>query len=192
MERELHFGPVAKDSRPPRRSVRLLGPPLARACTVHASEGWIRIEETTDGIHVCVDTSRVGKRRGDITITGPTDKAVIPVSVEITPKQQPPPPACPSPITTAEPSTASAPPPAAPPRPLAASLGRLRGTVTTAQPPDDAGRKPAPPSTDTERVSELDRLRRWCPRSHHTRIPTAVVLLLRELCVARSRSSGDR
>jgi hypothetical protein len=44
-------------------------------------------------------------------------------------------------------------------------------TVTIAQPTGDAGGKPAPPSTNTERVSELDRLRiwRWLPHNRRAR-----------------------
>ncbi|HET9254069.1 MAG TPA: caspase family protein [Pseudonocardiaceae bacterium] len=133
-ERELHFGQVARGAIPPRRSVRLQGSPLARACTARASESWIRIDEAAEGIQVSVDTSRVGTFRGEITITGPTGEAVIPVSLEITSAREPPPPAHPSPVATPGPSTTSATSPAATP-----------GTVTTAQPAGDAIRKPARP-----------------------------------------------
>ncbi|MGH3695948.1 MAG: hypothetical protein ACRDRX_18475 [Pseudonocardiaceae bacterium] len=190
VERELHFGQVAKDASPARRTVRLLGPPLARACTFQASDRWIRIEETTEGIQVSVDTSRAGTLRGDITITGPTGKAVIPVDVEITPEPEPPPPAIASPVTTAGPRTGPAPPPAARTRRPAALLPRVLGTVTAdqpapgrassgtaAQPPDSAGPKPAP--LTIERVSDFDRfLQRWLPLSRSARTLTAVALLL--------------
>lgn len=111
-ERELHFGQVAKDSSPARRAVHLQGPPLARACTFEASDSWIRIDETTDGIHVSVDTSRAGTLRGEITIKGPTGDAVIPVEVEVevTPGAEPPLPASANLVDAAEPRLASAPP----------------------------------------------------------------------------------
>jgi WD40 repeat protein len=155
VKRELRFGQVAQDLSPPRRSVRLQGPPLARACTFQASESWIQITETTEGIDVRVDTSRAGMLHGDITITGPTGKAVIPVSVEITPEQRRPPAASPRPITATRHSTA-------------------------AQPPADVGQKPVPQSTDTKRVPELDRRRsrRWLPRTRRTRTLTVTASLL--------------
>lgn len=112
-ERELHFGQVAKDSSPTPRTVHLLGPPLAQACTFQASDSWIRIDETTEGIHVSVDTSQAGTLRGEITIKGPTGDAVILVDVEVTPGAEPPPPTSASPVDTAEPWTASATPSAA-------------------------------------------------------------------------------
>ena len=48
-ETELRFGPLAQGSPPPRRTVRLLGPPIARACRPEASHRWIHVEETAEG-----------------------------------------------------------------------------------------------------------------------------------------------
>jgi hypothetical protein len=80
-----HFGQVAQDSGPAHRTVRLLGPPLARACTLVPSHGWIRVDETDDGFDVTVDTSVTGTRSGSIAVTGPTGEAVIAVDVEVVP-----------------------------------------------------------------------------------------------------------
>jgi hypothetical protein len=125
-EHELRFGQVAKDSSPAHRTVHLLGPPLARTCTFQASANWIRVEETSEGFDVSVDTATAGKLHGDIALTGPTGEAVIIVDVEVTPSPpQPPPTAKPSPsrdeLTTDNRAQASTPtrtpPPDGPPAP---------------------------------------------------------------------------
>jgi hypothetical protein len=81
----LHFGRVSEDSGPAHRVVRLLGPPLARACTLMPSHDWIRVDETADGFDVTVDTSATGPRSGSIAITGPTGETAIAVDVEVVP-----------------------------------------------------------------------------------------------------------
>jgi hypothetical protein len=114
-ERELHFGTVIVDVDPGARVVRLLGPPLARACTFQTSESWIRVAETADGIAVSVETARAGSHRGSLTLKGPTGEVVIPVEVEVR--------AVPAPVTakSAQPEPApvaavpSSPRPEAPP-----------------------------------------------------------------------------
>jgi hypothetical protein len=91
----LGFGDVVRDSDPPHRTVQLLDPPLARACTAVPSHDWIRIDETTDGLDVTVDTSTPGSHRGSIAVTGPTGEAVITVDVAVVPgtgRRQPSPP----------------------------------------------------------------------------------------------------
>jgi len=85
VEDALHFGQVTKDSIPHHRTVRLLGPPLARACTFAASDPWIRLNETPEGVEVSINTEETGILRGHITIKGPIGEAVIPVDVEVTP-----------------------------------------------------------------------------------------------------------
>jgi len=84
VEPELHFGQVHQGSNPPQHTLHLLGPPLARAGTVHTSHSWIQVDQTGEGIDVSVDTSRTGNLRGDITITGPTGEATVTVDVVIT------------------------------------------------------------------------------------------------------------
>ena len=49
-ETELHFGKRQQGSAPPHRMVRLLGPPIARACAPCVSHDWIRVNETTEGL----------------------------------------------------------------------------------------------------------------------------------------------
>jgi hypothetical protein len=83
MERELDFGQVVKDSASPHRTIHVLGPPLARTYKFQASDNWIRVRETSGGLDVSVDTSRVGWQRGEITLTCPTGETLITVQVEI-------------------------------------------------------------------------------------------------------------
>ena len=59
-ETELHFGKRQQGSTPPHRMVRLLGPPIARACAPRVSHDWIRVNETTEGFDISVDTTRTG------------------------------------------------------------------------------------------------------------------------------------
>ncbi len=141
-ERDLHFGQVAKDSRPVHREIHLLGPPIARACTFQPSQGWIRIEETTDGLDVSVDTSQAGEFRGNIAIKGPTGKALIPVDVEVTPSPEEPAAHDPTPIVTAE----SIPIPA--PRPIAEARQAPQPAIerTSASPSHPAGEPSYPPA----------------------------------------------
>jgi uncharacterized RDD family membrane protein YckC len=84
-ETELHFGETRQGSAPPHRTVRLLGPPIARACTPRASHAWIRVEETAEGFDISVDTSNAGILRGTLDLKGPTGEAVIAIDVELLP-----------------------------------------------------------------------------------------------------------
>ena len=85
-ETELHFGERQQGSAPPHRLVRLLGPPIARACTPCASHDWIGVDETTEGFDISVDTTRTGTLRGSVDLKGPTGTAVIAVDVELLPQ----------------------------------------------------------------------------------------------------------
>jgi len=86
-ETELHFGQIEQGSAPPHRPVRLLGPPLARACAPRASHDWIRVTETPEGFDVSVDTASAGTLRGTLDLTGPTGEAEIAIEVELLPTQ---------------------------------------------------------------------------------------------------------
>ena len=66
--------------------VKLLGPPIARACSPRASDDWIRANETTDGVDIWVDTARTGTLRGSLDLKGPTGEATIAVDVELLPQ----------------------------------------------------------------------------------------------------------
>ena len=85
-ETELHFGERQQGSAPPHRLVRLLGPPIARACAPCASHDWIGVNETTEGFDISVDTLRTGTLRGSVDLKGPTGTAVIAVDVELLPQ----------------------------------------------------------------------------------------------------------
>jgi Caspase domain len=88
-ETELHFGKRQQGSTPPHRMVRLLGPPIARACAPRASDDWIRVKETSEGFDISVDTTRTGTLRGSLGLKGPTGTAVIAVEAEILPQAAP-------------------------------------------------------------------------------------------------------
>jgi hypothetical protein len=112
-ETELHFGRIAQGSIPPHRTVQLLGLPIARACVPHASHDWIRVNETSEGLDISVDTSRTGLLRGSVELKGPTGEAVIAVDVELIPT----PPEAPSPPSR-EPTDHRIPEPTPVPTPL--------------------------------------------------------------------------
>ena len=82
-ETELYFGEQPQGSKSRHRLVRLLGPPIARACAPHVSHDWIHVNETTEGLDVWVDTTGSGALRGSVNLKGPTGEAVIVVDVEL-------------------------------------------------------------------------------------------------------------
>jgi Caspase domain len=85
-ETELHLGQIEQHSASPHRTVRLLGPPLARACVPRASHDWIRVQETPDGLDISIDTAGVGRLRGSVEVKGPTGDAVVTIDVELIPR----------------------------------------------------------------------------------------------------------
>jgi hypothetical protein len=82
---ELHFGEHRQGSDPPHRTIRLPGPPIARACVPQVSGEWIRVTKTAEGLDVSVDTAGTGTLRGNINLKGPTGTAVIAIDVELVP-----------------------------------------------------------------------------------------------------------
>ncbi len=84
---ELRFEPVLPGAEPPHLVVQLLGPPVARICTPHASDDWIHVEETPDGFDISVDTRAT--RTGTLNLKGPTGEADLPVTVTILPAEEP-------------------------------------------------------------------------------------------------------
>jgi hypothetical protein len=85
-ETELHFGQRPQGSAAPHHVVRLLGPHIARACTPHASDDWIRVNPTPEGFDIAVDTTRTGPLRGNLDLKGLTGEAVIAIDAEILPQ----------------------------------------------------------------------------------------------------------
>ena len=85
-ETELHFGEHRQGSDPPHRMVRLLGPPIARACAPRASHDWIHVNETTEGFDISIDTTSTGTLRGSVDLKGPTGAAVIAIDAELLPQ----------------------------------------------------------------------------------------------------------
>ncbi|MBV9204305.1 MAG: caspase family protein [Actinobacteria bacterium] len=83
IRRDLHFGRVERGSAPPHRMIRLLGPPIARACAPCPSHEWIRVHQVADELDISVDTSGAGTLRGSIGLKGPTGEAVIAVDVDL-------------------------------------------------------------------------------------------------------------
>lgn len=141
-EPDLHFGHVRRGSEPLRRTIHLLGPPLARASTFEASDTWMTVEEAPDGLDVSVDTSEVGEFQGHITVTGPTGEVTIPVDVEITgsPTEQPAPTL--EPVAGSERAPADAAGPTLPGKPRAGSHAE---PVTSAA---AESHSPSPPAID--------------------------------------------
>jgi Caspase domain len=88
-ETELHFGQRPQGSAAPHHVVRLLGPHIARACTPHASDDWIRVNPTPEGFDIAVDTTRTGPLRGNLDLKGFTGEAVIAIDAEILPQAAP-------------------------------------------------------------------------------------------------------
>ena len=82
-ETVLHFGEHRQGSAPPHRTLRLLGPPIARACTSRASGDWIRVDQTAEGFDISVDTATTGVLCGTLELKGPTGEAVIAIDIEL-------------------------------------------------------------------------------------------------------------
>ena len=82
-ETQLDFGQIEQGSASPHRTVRLLGPPIARACVPHPSDAWIRVTETAGGFDVSVDTSRTGTLHGTLDLKGPTGEATITIYADL-------------------------------------------------------------------------------------------------------------
>lgn len=139
-EPELHFGEVAIGADVSVRMVRLLGPPIARACVVQTSENWISVADTAEGISVSVDTNRAGTHHGSLTVKGPTGEAVIPVDVHVTAPATVPPSSGPPVASTA---------PNAPSTPAAAAKVESAAPVTAVLLPAEAASAPQPPAAHT-------------------------------------------
>jgi Caspase domain len=92
-ETELHFGRVERGSASPHRVVRLLGPPIARACVPHPLSGWIRVDQTADGLDISIDTAGSGLLRGSLDLKGPAGEGAIAIDVDLVPS-----PATPAPL----------------------------------------------------------------------------------------------
>ena len=86
----LDFGRIPGGSTPPKRSVTMQGPPLARHCVVQPKQPWLRVDPTRDGMEVHVDTATPGHLSGDIALKGVADESVIHVEAEVTPADGPP------------------------------------------------------------------------------------------------------
>ena len=113
--RELHFGRVEQGSPSPHRTVRLAGPPLARACPPRPSHDWIRVAQAASGLDVSVDTARAGTLRGSIALKGPAGEAVIAVDVDLVTPAPAAPALAPAPAPAPAPIWPEARPAAAPP-----------------------------------------------------------------------------
>jgi hypothetical protein len=81
--RDLHFGRVEQGSAPPRRTVRLLGPPIARACVARPSHDWIRVDQSAERLDIAIDTGSPGTLLGSVSLQGPTGEAVIAIDVDV-------------------------------------------------------------------------------------------------------------
>ena len=163
-ESELHFGEVAVGADAGIRIVRLLGPPLARACTVRPSESWITVSDTAEGVAVSVATGRVGTHRGVLTVSGPTGEVLIPVDVQV--REPSPAPLAAAAGPPAAPAAVSATPEEATPQPPAptmlvtatTSIGAGAPTPPQAAPPSQP---PAASGADPTAAPSSDRRSPW-------------------------------
>jgi hypothetical protein len=80
----LDFGQVPPDHPAPHRSIRLGGPPLARAVTVRPSADWISVSQDGDTLDVSVATGGAGALRGSLTLSGTPGEVVVPVTASVT------------------------------------------------------------------------------------------------------------
>ena len=80
---ELHFGRVEQGSAPPHRTVRLLGPPIARTCVPRPSHEWIRVEQAGEGLDISIDTAGTGTLQGSLDLKGSTGEAVIAIDINL-------------------------------------------------------------------------------------------------------------
>ncbi|MGA5553557.1 caspase family protein [Streptomyces lavendulocolor] len=80
---DLRFDPVYQHAVPPLRHVRLLGPPLARACTPRTESDRLHATPSGDGLDVTLDTADPGPVTGDILLKGYAGEAVVHVEAEV-------------------------------------------------------------------------------------------------------------
>jgi ABC-type transport system involved in multi-copper enzyme maturation permease subunit len=81
---ELTFGIQRQGSEPAHRTVRLLGPHIARACTARASHDQIGVNLAPEGLDIWINTATPGILHGSVSVQGPTGTAEISVSGEVT------------------------------------------------------------------------------------------------------------
>jgi molecular chaperone DnaK len=82
---KLDFGAVTQGAPPPKRVIRLLGPPIARECSVSVSHEWIHIEKSSEVLEVTIETTQPGALHGRISLSGLTGEAAIELDVELVP-----------------------------------------------------------------------------------------------------------
>jgi len=126
----LHFGQVAQGSPAPHQTIQLLGPPIARAATPHASDDWIRLNETIDGIDISIDTARVGTLHGTVDVKGPAGRTLVTIDVEVVP-----PPSEPAPPPRSGPRASQSPAPLPTPRPQPGEAAAPRQSPPSVTPP---------------------------------------------------------
>ena len=80
---ELHFGRIEQGSAPPRQTVQLLGPPIARACVPRPSHDWIRVDQKAENLDISIDTVDTGTLRGSLSLKGPTGEAAIAIDIDL-------------------------------------------------------------------------------------------------------------
>ncbi|KUN95111.1 caspase, EACC1-associated type [Streptomyces resistomycificus] len=85
----LDFGSVPEGSAPRRQSVTLGGPPLARHCVAQSKESWLRVEPSTTGLNIRVETFTQGPLAGDVVLKGVAGEAVVHVEVVVEPAHEP-------------------------------------------------------------------------------------------------------
>jgi hypothetical protein len=80
---EIHFDGVVAGAPSPHRTVALLGPPIARACTPVVSDDWLVATIVGSGVDVAIDTGTTGRLQGTLTLRAATGEVVIPVDADV-------------------------------------------------------------------------------------------------------------
>jgi hypothetical protein len=173
---ELHFGQAEQGSSPPHQIVRLLGPPIARACVPRPSDAWIRVDQVAEGLDISIDTTGTGALRGSLDLKGPTGEAVIAIDIDLVAR----PPRTPASRGPRAPTDQGSIAPAAladkPQRPPSALLTPVSPSpqsgspVSTKTPPHDMGGQASPDRHLTRADSEPAGLQ---PTAHLTSSGTA-------------------
>lgn len=143
-------------------TIRLSGPPLARACTFTSAQPWLRLTEVDGGVDVAVAGTATETRHGSVVVKGPTGRVEVPV---VAPAADAPPSVAPKPAerAPATPAAEAAPEPT-PVRPVAPPIP-AGSTAVPRTPPKPGGDRPTAPPTAEPKPSTAGRAARRTPPS---------------------------
>jgi hypothetical protein len=88
-ETHLDLGTRQLGTEPDHQVIRLLGPPIARACEVRDRPEWIGVRQTAEGLDIWIGIAAPGTFQGSITLTGATGAAKVAVTGKVVPADEP-------------------------------------------------------------------------------------------------------